>query len=235
MTKLKKIILFEIIFFAVLLAGDLLSKHFIMKFLNENTLGYYTLIDKVLALKYSLNDGAGFGIFSGKQGFLIAFTSVALILVLGVFTFFHTKRDIVKRGGSLLSISLTMILAGGIGNLIDRIALGYVRDFIEYKIIETLFDRSFAICNLADVYLTIGVIILIIYILFFYQEKKKPKAALVEEAPISTQNDDDNISEALKMYDDKYNKVLKPKNPDFELKDENDYEENISDCDERID
>lgn len=204
MSKLKKIILFEIIFFAALLAADLLSKHFVMKFLNENTVGYYVVIDKVLSLKYSLNDGAGFGILSGKMGFLIAFTSVALIFVTGLLIYFHIKRDTVRRGGALLVSSLIMILAGGLGNLVDRIAFGYVRDFIEYKFVETLFDRTFAICNIADVELTLGVIFLIIYVLFFYQDKK-PVPAVDNPRNIAYDDRDDmNISEALKMYEDKH-------------------------------
>ncbi|NCA67856.1 MAG: signal peptidase II [Clostridia bacterium] len=203
MSRQKKLIIFEISLFIILLAADLLSKHFIMNFLYEKTFGYYVVIEKVLAFRYSLNDGAGFGIFSGKQAFLIAFTSIALLAIIGLIVFLHYKRDIEKKGGALLSFSLIMILAGGAGNWIDRIAFGHVRDFIEYTIVETLFNRSFAICNVADIQLTLGVLFLIIYILFFYQDKKKPEPKLVEID--NRAKSDDNITQALKIFDEKYN------------------------------
>ncbi len=214
MTKQTRLIIYQVIFFAFLLLSDLLSKHFIMKFLSEHTVGYYVVIDKVLSLKYSLNDGAGFGIFSGKQGFLIAFTSVALILISGLLVFFHAKKDTQKRGGVLLVTSLVMILAGGVGNLVDRIAFGYVRDFIEYKFVETLFNRSFAICNIADVQLTLGVILLIVYVLFFYDDRKKSQKELAGNQTICSKDtasnraeDEANIMTALKMYEDKHCKT----------------------------
>ena len=67
---------------------------------------------------------------------------------------------------SYLAVSaIGMIVGGGIGNMIDRIWLGYVVDFIYIKIID------FAVFNVADSFVCVGTALLVIYILFFYKEK----------------------------------------------------------------
>jgi signal peptidase II len=69
-----------------------------------------------------------------------------------------------------------MIIAGGIGNLVDRLTLGYVRDFVYFELID------FAVFNLADSALTVGVIFILIFILFYYMPEDKKKAKK-EETP----------------------------------------------------
>ena len=91
----------------------------------------------------------------------------------------------------LLHVALAMVLAGGLGNLVDRIAFGYVRDFIEYTIVYTLFKRDFAICNLADVYLTIGVILVVIYLIYaMVLEAKKEKQQKALATPTDRQGEE---------------------------------------------
>ena len=60
---------------------------------------------------------------------------------------------------------MVLLAAGGLGNFIDRLFLGYVRDFLYFKLID------FPVFNVADSYVTIGLIILIILIMFVYNEK----------------------------------------------------------------
>ena len=84
-----------------------------------------------------------------------------LILVLDVFLF---RRFPKKRKYLPFFISLTMIAAGGIGNLIDRLRLGYVIDFFYFSLID------FPVFNVADCYVTVSVALLIILILFVYKE-----------------------------------------------------------------
>lgn len=192
-------IIFEIIFFALLLAADLVSKHYVVPFLIEKDC-YYPLIKDILSLKLSFNDGAGFSILSGKTGLLITFTAIAMALIFAFLIFLHFKKAHKAPKERFLLCSIVMILSGGIGNLYDRIANGgVVRDFIEYTFVETWFGKPFAICNLADVWLTVGMVFIIIYVLFMYREKK-----VVE--PIEPQedfNDNDSISEALDLLDRK--------------------------------
>jgi len=189
-------VIFEILFFGVLLAGDLVSKHFIMPFLENQPNFSYTLIDKVLTLRYSINDGAGFGFLSGKKTALIVITVIAMVAILVFTILLHAKNTHKKKSGRFLLSTLIMILAGGIGNLVDRIALGSVRDFIDYTIVETIFKRSFAICNLADVWLTLGMIFLIVYVLLFFKESK-PEVPLIPDDEMS----EDPVKDALEMYD----------------------------------
>ena len=66
--------------------------------------------------------------------------------------------------------SMLLILGGAIGNLFDRLAFGYVRDFICYDFLYSMFDINFAVGNVADIYLVLGVFVLIIYIFFGYKE-----------------------------------------------------------------
>lgn len=62
---------------------------------------------------------------------------------------------------------LAAIVGGGIGNLIDRVARGYVVDFIDFRLIH------FAIFNVADIFVVVGVILLLIYLLFFESKRAK--------------------------------------------------------------
>ncbi len=187
-------IIIEVALFGFFLASDLLTKHFICPFLIEEG-GTYTVIDKVLTFIYSENDGAGFGVFSGKQTLLIAITSILMLVLLGVLVFAHCKKMTKQKGGSLMVVALLMLIGGGIGNLVDRIAFGYVRDFIDYTFLVTLFDYQFAICNVADIWCTVGVVLLVIYIIFFFGKTEKTEKKTVEDstAEISIASDDENI------------------------------------------
>lgn len=112
---------------------------------------------EILGLTYVRNDGAAFSSFSGAKIFLIVLTSV---MIVGLIVF--ALRD--KQKHPFMMLSAAAVVAGGIGNLIDRIRLGYVIDYLDVK----LFD--FAIFNFADICIVLGAICLVIYICFI--EKK---------------------------------------------------------------
>ena len=116
--------------------------------------GSRTLIPGVLGLRYSENTGAAFSSFSGSTGLLTALTA---LLVAGILIWLLTHRQEPRR----FRIPLLLILAGGAGNLIDRLCFSYVTDFI-----ELLFVR-FAIFNLADILITAGAIWLAAAVLFY--------------------------------------------------------------------
>lgn len=169
------LIVVEAVLFGVFLAADLLTKHYAMPFLEAN--GTYVLINKVLALTPSHNDGAGFGILSSKTGLLIGVTVVGLVLMLAVLVYAHLRMDLKRKRNRFLVVTLVMMIAGGLGNLVDRCMFGYVRDFIDYTVVKTLFNINFAICNVADLWLTLGMIFILIYVIFFWRESDKPTAA----------------------------------------------------------
>lgn len=119
-----------------------------------------------LNLTYQENTGAAFSILRDKQLFLIILTS---IIILGVIILILTKR--IKKTAYIWSFSL--IIAGGIGNLIDRIVHNYVIDFIDFRIIK------FAVFNFADICAVVGTVMLIVFYIIeeIKNSKEKKKAA----------------------------------------------------------
>lgn len=107
------------------------------------------LVPGVLGLTYLRNPGAAFGFLAGFEWSRIVLT-VTTILALLVIVWYYSKIPMKKKFW-FIRIPIILIFTGGMGNLIDRIMLGSVRDMLEF-----LFIR-FAIFNLADVYVTVGV------------------------------------------------------------------------------
>ena len=99
------------------------------------------------------NDGIALGMLAGKQAAVIGVTSV-IMAALGVFLFLSRK----KYHPFLLS-GVALIIGGGIGNIIDRIRLGYVIDFFEFKIWPYIF-------NFADVCVVLGCFMVLFFVLF---------------------------------------------------------------------
>ena len=193
-------IVFELAFFGILLAADLLSKHFVMPFLAKRvTENYsYVAIKDVLTFQYSLNDGAGLSLLSGQRGVLIGITVFAMVVLTLFIIFCHLRKLHKTPTGRFFLCSLLMILSGGIANLYDRIAMdGFVRDFIQYTFLEKIFGSYFFTCNVADIWVSLGVVFLIVYILFMYKPKKPEK-------PIEPDDDFDNnsLKKALEMLEE---------------------------------
>ena len=187
------VILVDVILTAVLLAVDLLSKHFVAAAISVSG-DPIVVIKNVLTFRYSENKGAAFGIFDDARVFLCVLVGVVVAAMIAFMVFHIVKKKHKEKGALLLHISLSMIVAGGLGNLVDRIAFGYVRDFIEYTFIYTLFGRNFAICNMADVFLTIGVVLLIVYLIVYYavgNGKKKGGSAKNAASEVSSESEPD--------------------------------------------
>ena len=127
------------------------------------------LWDGVFHLHYTENTGAAFGMLSGNQWLFFIFVGVAIV---GIIYFIIRYR---KQIPTMALISFGLILGGAIGNYIDRLRLGYVVDFLYFKLI------NFAIFNVADMAVTIGAILLCIFAIFFYEKHmEKMKTASVE-------------------------------------------------------
>ena len=108
------------------------------------------------------NDGAAWGMLSGRQTLLIIATGVMLLAIL---VYMAAKRG---KLANMAFLSLALVASGGIGNLIDRIAQGYVVDFVRFA-----FWERFPAFNVADIAITVGVAMLVIYILFVEGKKEK--------------------------------------------------------------
>ena len=102
-------------------------------------------------LTYLKNTGAAWSLLEGQQGFFILLSSVACI-VIGYFFLKSDKKQIWFR------YSLIFIFVGAFGNLVDRITVGGVRDFLAFN----LFGYHFPVFNVADTALNIGVVCLIV-------------------------------------------------------------------------
>lgn len=101
------------------------------------------VIPGILSWKLAHNRGAAFSMLYGKEWFLIGLT-IALLAALIVYLLRHENNALTERTG------LWMIVGGGLGNLIDRIAFGSVTDFIHLDFVR------FAIFNVADIFVCIG-------------------------------------------------------------------------------
>lgn len=196
------LILIDIFLVVLFVAADLLSKHYVTAFLLKKGQDC-TIIDHFLSFTYSENEGAAFGLFSNNRWFLSVFVGV-IVLGLIVFMFWHFVSGKYKdRGSLLLHISLSMIISGGIGNVFDRVAFGYVRDFIDYTFVFELTGKHFAICNVADVFLTIGVLLLVIYLFVFYINSTNNSSRKKNHKHNDMSNDEKNGSnDSLECHND---------------------------------
>ncbi len=153
--KNKKIIILIIIGIIIILL-DQISKFIIIE---KNI----TIIPSFLSFTYTENTGAAFNIGSNNLLFII----LVNIIILGIIIKFIKERK--EDVNFKILISLVLILVGGIGNLIDRIFRGYVIDFIDVN----LFD--FPNFNIADISVTIGIILLFIMLIKSIIEEEKHK------------------------------------------------------------
>ncbi len=157
----------NILFFIAALLGVALDQ-FIKYIVVSNMTLFETIpiLNNILHITYVLNDGAAFSVMSGQSWLLSGVTSV-LVIALSYYLLFGRLNHI------LGSISLSMIISGGLGNLIDRffrgeeLFKGKVVDYIDFKII------NFPVFNFADCLVVIGTILLALYVIFLDKENLK--------------------------------------------------------------
>ncbi|AEM78911.1 signal peptidase II [Thermoanaerobacter wiegelii] len=133
----------EIIIVAFVVLLDQVTKYLAVKYLMP--IWSYPVIKNFLHLTYVENKGAAFGMLQNKTLFFIVIT----VIVGAVLIYSMIKLP----ENSVYNYTLAMILGGAIGNLIDRVRLGYVVDFIDFKFFPAVF-------NVADSFIVIGAIIL---------------------------------------------------------------------------
>lgn len=149
--------IYALLLFVSLIAIDQLTKY--LAYTNLKGSDPVNLIKDVLQLTYLQNDGAAWGLFSGKFSMFYVLTIAIVILVIILFQRIpFTKRYL------LLDLSLIMLIGGAVGNFIDRVRNQYVIDFIYFKLID------FPVFNLADCFICISMGLLAILILFVYKE-----------------------------------------------------------------
>lgn len=153
--KLKKMnitykhLLMYILTLVIIVGGDQITKY-IVDFTLQLNQGY-TIIENFFYFTYSHNAGAAWGIFQGKMNLFFIISIVATIAIIYYFMQTESYQKFTRFG-------LVLVFSGMIGNLIDRILFGYVRDFIDFII----FGYDFPIFNVADMAITVGVALIII-------------------------------------------------------------------------
>lgn len=150
--------IFYYIIAILLIIIDQISKWLIVQ--NFDLYEGKVLIPGFFSLFYIQNKGAAWGIFEGKMIFFYIIT----VLVVGYLVYTFHKYPIKSK---LVGYSFSLILAGAIGNFIDRLLNGFVVDMFRLDFI------NFPIFNVADVCLTIGVALMIIHVLFFEENEER--------------------------------------------------------------
>ncbi|MFZ7103144.1 MAG: signal peptidase II [Peptococcaceae bacterium] len=128
------------------------------KYLIKNNLSLYEsipVIPNIFHITYIENPGAAFGLLANQRIFFILIT---IIIIIGVLYFYRQ----LKKGRFLLIIALGMVIGGALGNLIDRLRIGTVTDFFDFRI--------WPVFNIADSAIVIGMIYISYQLLFHGEE-----------------------------------------------------------------
>lgn len=145
-------IIYAIILIIVGIFVDQITK--IISFRNFELNRDYKCLPGLFRITLVKNEGGAWGIFSGKLWFLIIITLVAMAFFVYLAKYFDFKEN------TIFSAAYILIVTGTLGNFIDRIYLGYVRDFLTFDFF------SFPSFNFADMCLTFGVVLLCFDIIF---------------------------------------------------------------------
>ena len=144
---------------AALIAADQIVKFWVVTHLALGETA--PLLPGLVELLRLHNYGAAWSSFSGMRWLLIALTA-AVMAALAVLLVKKQFRHPMALCG------LTLVLSGGIGNLIDRVRLGYVVDMFHFQ-----FWPSYPVFNVADIFVVGGVVLFLIYYLFLHDRDKK--------------------------------------------------------------
>ncbi len=142
-----------IVLSAVLIGLDQLTKYLVNAYIPQNDA--ISVIPDFFSLAHVRNRGAAFGMLKEHRWIFLVFTTV--VLVVAFIIMFSGK---IKNHWGIWAVSL--VVSGGIGNMIDRIFLGEVVDFFAFN----FWGYEFAVFNVADIFVCCGVGILAFYILF---------------------------------------------------------------------
>ncbi len=135
------------------------------KILISSTMKLYQsipLIENVFHITYVRNTGASFGMLRGGRWLFVAITIIMIAAII-----IYTVK--IKEKNKLYLLSASFIIGGGIGNLIDRILTGEVVDFFDFCLI------NFAVFNVADCFIVVGVILMLIYCVISDRKNKEAK------------------------------------------------------------
>lgn len=141
----------------LLIAADQVTKILSVRALYPDR--HFVLLPGILELTCVQNRGAAFGILQNARFFFVIITAVALFAIGYVLARLPSDRRYRP-----IHICLCFVAAGAVGNLIDRVLLSYVRDFIYFSLID------FPVFNVADMYITCATFAMLFLCLFYYRD-----------------------------------------------------------------
>lgn len=144
----------------VVIIGDQVTKYIVdsLMLLGQSQ----TIIPDFFYYTYAHNEGAAWGILKGRLSFFII---IAILATIGLIIYFAST----KKQDKLTRYGIILVFGGLVGNLIDRLALGYVRDFIDFIVL----GYDFPVFNIADIAVVIGVLLICLEI--FFEDKLNGK------------------------------------------------------------
>ena len=155
--KSKKITGLVLILLLILL--DQATKYLAVTHLKDSPA--FELIPNIFELYYLENQGAAFSILWGQKTFFVIITVILFFVM-----FYLYLRMPQKSRYRWANLILILLMAGAVGNLIDRCVHNYVIDFFYFKLI------NFAVFNVADIYITVGACLFILTFCFYYKEEE---------------------------------------------------------------
>lgn len=148
----------DLLFFAVFVILDQITKSLAVTYLKDKPA--FVLWENIFELHYLENRGAAFGMLQNQK---VLFVIIAVIM-LAVISYILIK---IPRTAHYFALEflLVLIASGAVGNMIDRVSLGYVVDFFYFKLID------FPIFNVADIYVSVSCVLLAVLLVFFYKDQ----------------------------------------------------------------
>lgn len=147
-----------IIIAALAILADQFSKYIVLQSISSRA--PLTVIRNFFYLDHHENTGAAWGILQNNRIFLIIVPAIAVAVII---------YQLVKSRSKLYRLSLTLIMGGAVGNLIDRVWKGSVTDFLSFKFGSYYFPTF----NVADICVVVGTAFMVYYVLFIYKEEER--------------------------------------------------------------
>lgn len=154
----KRLLLTDLLGMAALILADQFTKYIAVVHLKDQPA--IPIIPDVFELNYLENRGAAFGMLQNQKIFFVFVAAIILAVI--AYVLYKTPE---KRKYTILHVLLVLIASGAVGNMIDRLRLDYVVDFLSFVLIH------FPIFNVADIYVTVATAVLVFLLLFYYKEE----------------------------------------------------------------
>ena len=170
----KRSLLYTAVIAAVILL-DQFTKALAVDYLKP--IDSFPIIPDALHLTYVTNYGAAFGMLANHRWIFLAVSTIAIVLMAA---YLYYKRD----EHPLLGVAMSFIIGGGIGNMIDRTLMGYVVDFVDFRLI------NFAVFNVADIFVCVGCGLMFLWLFKYAEFDDEKKTPAAPAADITEDNND---------------------------------------------